>query len=211
VTTPSEAVGTPQPRLRLRRLLVATTAVLGSGAALWLVGLLWFAGAIPTALVDPVTPTDSVVVLTGGRQRLDTGLELLAEGKAKKLLVSGVHPGIELAELLRVSPRQPEWLTCCIVLGYEAESTRGNAAETAAWMRREGFRSLRLVTAAYHMPRSLLELHRAMPEVTIVPHPVFPQRVKPDWWAWPGTASLIVGEYHKYLAALVRSWLPDVA
>jgi uncharacterized SAM-binding protein YcdF (DUF218 family) len=197
--------------LRLRRFLLAVTGALGGGAAVWLAGLLWFASSIPGTVADPSTPTDAVVVLTGGRQRLESGLALLADGRAKKLLISGVHPGIELAELLRVTRPQPEWLSCCIVLGYEAESTRGNAAETASWMRREGFRSLRLVTAAYHMPRSLLELRRAMPEVVIVPHPVFPERVKPNWWAWPGTASLVIGEYHKYLGTFLRGLLPAAA
>ena len=73
-------------------------------------------------------------------------------------------------------------------------------------MRQEGFHSLRLVTASYHMPRSLLEFSRAMPEVHIIPHPVFPERVKQErWWAWPGTASLIVAEYQKYLLALAAA------
>ena len=72
-------------------------------------------------------------------------------------------------------------------------------------MRQEGFNSLRLVTASYHMPRSLLEFSRVMPEVRIIPHPVFPERVKQErWWASPGTASLIVAEYQKYLLALAR-------
>jgi len=72
-------------------------------------------------------------------------------------------------------------------------------------MAREGFRSVRLVTSSYHMPRSLLEFSRAMPGVRIVPHPVFADRVKQgQWLVWPGTANLIVGEYEKYLLALAR-------
>src|SRR5262249_54010933 len=92
--------------------------------------------------------------------------------------------------------------------GHEAADTAGNAAETEAWMEHEGFHSLRLVTASYHMQRSLLEFHRAMPEMTIVPHPVFPEGfMRSTWWAWPGTLTLIVSEYHKYMLSAARYWL----
>jgi uncharacterized SAM-binding protein YcdF (DUF218 family) len=91
------------------------------------------------------------------------------------------------------------------VLGYSADNTIGNATETRQWMEREGYRSLRLITASYHMRRSLLEFRRAMPDVEIVVHPVFPDTFMRDtWWAWPGTLSLIVIEYHKYVAVRVR-------
>ncbi|MBV9521775.1 MAG: YdcF family protein, partial [Alphaproteobacteria bacterium] len=75
-----------------------------------------------------------------------------------------------------------------------------------AWMRREGYHSLRLVTAGYHMRRSLLEFGRVLPDIRIIAHPVFPERFKQAaWWAWPGTADLIVTEYDKYLGALLRA------
>jgi len=201
--------GSGTRQFRRRRLLLVPLVGLLLAAALWSGGLVWFAGAIPRTVADADTPTDAVVVLTGGRQRLESGLQLIADGKAQKLLISGVNPSVDLHELLRVSsPHMPEWVACCIVLGYEADNTVGNAHETAAWMRREGYGSLRLVTAAYHMPRSLLELRRALPGVTIIPHPVFPEKVmQARWWAWPGTLSLIVGEYHKYLGALFRPWI----
>jgi len=92
------------------------------------------------------------------------------------------------------------------VLGYEAMDTAGNARETAAWVSAEGYTSLRVVTAAYHMPRSLVELASAMPGVTLVAHPVFPERVRLDaWWSWPGTASLVATEYTKYLVSRLRA------
>jgi uncharacterized SAM-binding protein YcdF (DUF218 family) len=91
------------------------------------------------------------------------------------------------------------------VLGHEADDTFGNAQETALWIRGQGFHSLRLVTAWYHMRRSLLEFDRAMPDIDIVAHPVFPDQVKQErWWAWRGTAVLLVNEYVKYLGALAR-------
>ena len=181
------------------------TAIAGTCAVAWLAGLLWFATGLPSSVAEPERVTDAIVVLTGGSGRVHRGLQLLAEKRAKKLFISGVYRGVDVQELLRISQRSPGDLECCIALGYEADSTRGNARETASWMREQGLRSLRLVTAAYHMPRSMLEFHRVLPGAEIVPHPVFPEHVKQrGWWRWPGSASLIVSEYNKYLVALAR-------
>jgi uncharacterized SAM-binding protein YcdF (DUF218 family) len=180
-------------------------AVMLALALFWLAGLVWFATSLPDLVEDPDTPTDAIVVLTGGSERLRTGIDLLRHKRARKLFVSGVYRGVEVAELLKLSRQKPEEVECCIVLGYIAESTEGNAVETAAWMQREHFTSLRLVTGGYHMRRSLLEFRSAMPAVRLVPHPVFPAQVKlEEWWRWPGTAHLIAVEYMKYLVAVVR-------
>jgi uncharacterized SAM-binding protein YcdF (DUF218 family) len=187
---------------RLAGLAAALLGVTLAGA--WLGGLAWFTRAIPQSVADTDTVTDAIVVLTGGSLRVPRGLALLADGKAKKLFISGVYQGVDVAELLHLSRQSPDRVACCIVLGHAADNTRGNALETEAFMREEDFHSLRLVTASYHMPRSLLEFHRAMPNVAIIVNPVFPQTVKRRWWAWPGTFSLIVNEYDKYLVALVR-------
>jgi uncharacterized SAM-binding protein YcdF (DUF218 family) len=176
---------------------------LGAGTALWTAGLVWF--ATPLAVEDKGTRTDAIIVLTGGSLRLQSGFDLLGEGKGRKLFVSGVNQEVKLKQLLRLAGHAPNWATCCVVLGYDADDTLGNALETAQWMRREDYHSLRLVTAWYHMRRSMLEFERAMPEVAIVPHPVYPDRVRLSrWWEWRGTAVLMVGEYVKYIGALLR-------
>lgn len=180
-------------------------------AILWLAGLFRFVAAMPEAVNEPEQRTDAIVVLTGGSDRLQEGIRLLAEGSAAKLLVSGVYRGVDVRALLLLSQDAPDELTCCIAIGYEADNTLGNARETAAWMAEEGFSSLRLVTAAYHMPRSLLLFHEAMPEVEILPHPVFPDGFhQQDWYLWPGSSALIVSEYTKYLVALLQVWWREV-
>jgi uncharacterized SAM-binding protein YcdF (DUF218 family) len=190
----------PQRRRRSR-----SVALLLALLILWLGGFAWFASRIPAEIGDADSETDAIVVLTGGSLRVQSGLALLAAGKAKKLFVSGVYHSTDVAALLKVSRQSPEHVACCIVLGYEADNTQGNAVETAQWMRQEGFGSLRLVTANYHMPRSLLEFSRVMPETRIVANPVFPDRVRQErWWASPATATLVLAEYHKYLLSLVR-------
>lgn len=201
---PARRTGAAGPAVTaLRRLLRrAGLASAGLGVVAGL-GLVWF--ATPPRVEDRAAATDAIVVLTGGSLRVQSGIDLLREGKGRELFISGVDRRVDQAELLRVSGNGAPSLACCVVLGHHALNTEGNARETAQWMRRQGYRSLRLVTAWYHMPRSRLEFERAMPGISIIAHPVFPERVKQErWWTWHGTATLLIGEYGKYLAALVR-------
>ncbi len=196
-------------RLFWRRLVRWSLWLTVLAAAVWLLGLVRFAGQIPSGIDDPLSRTDAVVVLTGGSNRLQTGLQLLAARRGKKLFVSGVHAGVKVEDLLRLAEAPTADMECCIVLGYSATDTGGNARETAQWMQVEGYTSLRLVTANYHMQRSLLEFRRALPEARIVAHPVPLEHVKrQDWWRFPGTARLVVAEYSKFLVALARSMVP---
>ena len=174
----------------------------------WFGGLLWFAGQLPQGLADSTTKVEAIVVLTGGIGRLQRGLDLLEADLGEKLFVSGVYRGVEVNELLKLSKAAPEELECCIALGYEADNTRGNAVETAQWLSDEGFNSIRLVTASYHMPRSLLEFRQVMPSLRIIANPVFSDNYhQDDWWLWPGSAKLLVSEFNKYIIALARQKL----
>ncbi|MBM3545941.1 MAG: YdcF family protein [Alphaproteobacteria bacterium] len=177
----------------------------------WGMGLSWFAGEMPLAAPADMQPIDAVVVLTGGSRRLGAGLEILARGDAKKLLVSGVHPDVVKAEIAGADRRLQVLAECCLELGYEATDTVGNAQEAARWMRRETFTSLALVTATYHMPRSLAEFRQALPDAHIVAYPVFPDNFKrEEWWRWPGSAALVLAEYHKYMLARLRFGLAEI-
>lgn len=208
----SEGAGESSPAFSVRSVRLARAGALLGGllAFLWVAGLMRFATLIPDRLSDDATPTDAVVVLTGGSGRLDAGLDLLVRGTAGKLFVSGVYRGMDVQRLLQVARRDPAGIEARVALG-NAVDTYDNARETAAWMKAEGFRSLRLVTGAYHMPRSLLEFRHAIPQATMIPHPVFPDHVKANWWAWPGTLGLVVGEYNKLLFAWTRNRLKDAA
>jgi uncharacterized SAM-binding protein YcdF (DUF218 family) len=192
----------PHHRRRIGVLVVGIVVLLLVAGGAWLYGLIRFAETIPETVADADTPTDAIVVLTGGSERLSTGLQLLADHKAGKVFVSGVHESVDIAELLKTVGNPPDELETRVETGHGAQDTAGNAVETAAWMHAHGYRSLRLVTASYHMPRSLLEFRFALPEATVVPHPVFPDNVKQErWWLWPGTTALIIGEYNKFLLA----------
>ena len=190
----------------LRRLLLALLL-----AALALTaGFLWFLDAAAAAPDAPLRPTDGIAVLTGGAERVETGLRLLREGKARLLLVSGAHPDVGLADVARLAALEPEALAGRVRIGHAATTTRGNAAEIAAWARAERLGSLRIVTAGYHMPRALLELRRVLPEAALLAHPVIPAPLREAGAAGRlRTWSLLLREYVKYLA--VRAGLPGPA
>lgn len=202
-------------RLCPRRLRLLLVAVLIAGLAIafaWGWGLTRFAAAIPDTVADSETTTDAIVVLTGGSERLTTGMSLLARGRASRVFVSGVHPDVDRDAMVRGAGGVADDLIDRVDIGHGARDTAGNAGETAGWMRRHGYRSLRLVTASYHMPRSLLEFRQALPEAIIIPNPVFPAHVKQArWWAWPGTATLIIGEFNKFLWSASRHGLASLS
>jgi uncharacterized SAM-binding protein YcdF (DUF218 family) len=186
---------------------------------LWLIGLLAFIAVIPdrASKIDTESKTDAIIVLTGGGDRLAEGFRLLDRGLAKRLLISGVAPGVTLPQLIerlgdqRDSVPSAGELACCVTLGYEAGNTVGNADEGTVWLRSNGAESVRLVTANYHMLRSRLEFRRKAPDISVVPNPVFPGEVRdPHWFVKPRTLLLLINEYHKYLFALARS-LPEMA
>jgi len=196
---------------RLPVLLRLLTGAIAAAFVLWLAGLGWFLYQGLAASGDAAAATDAIVVLTGGRFRLESGIDLLEAHRARKLFISGVNQHVDRAALLRVLGPLPDSASCCIVLGHDAADTYGNARETAEWMQREGYRSLRLVTSWYHIPRSRLEFERAMPETTVVLHPVFPIHIAEESWGERAeVVPLVVREYGKYLAALARPGLVPV-
>jgi uncharacterized SAM-binding protein YcdF (DUF218 family) len=187
---------------RLWRLIILAVfvAVAAFGA-----GFLWFVASVPTEEVSIDRPADGIVVLTGGASRITDAIDLLAAGRGKRLLISGVHPATSSSELARLSPANGHWLTCCVDLGHAAVNTTGNAIETKRWVTDRGFRSLIVVTSNYHMPRTMAELRRRMPDVALVPYPVITDKMRSEaWWSSPPTAKLLFSEYLKYIVAQVR-------
>ncbi len=177
----------------------------------WALGLLAFILVIPTEPLTLDKPVDAIVVLTGGRGRIDYGLQLLAQNKGKLLFISGVNESSTSDEVLdkakdRMKAEFPSLHEEHIFIGHEATSTIGNAEETAAWIAKNHIKSVRLVTANYHIPRSLVEFRAILPQiVTVYPDPVFPDSfTRFNWWEGDRVRDFIMSEYHKTLASILR-------
>jgi uncharacterized SAM-binding protein YcdF (DUF218 family) len=165
-------------------------------------GFLVFADQVSTNMPPAAPHADAIVALTGGPQRINDAVNLLANGFAKKLLISGVNDKISVDQLKRAIPSGEPYFQCCIDVGYQARDTRGNANESRDWARTNGFTSLIVVTSAYHMPRSLAELERVMPDVDLIAYPVHHADMNLDRWTREfGTFRLLMVEYLKYLVA----------
>jgi uncharacterized SAM-binding protein YcdF (DUF218 family) len=147
--------------------------------------------------------TDAIVVLTGGPNRIETGLDLLRDGAAQKLFVSGVDPRVTADKLIAAWGGDKNAVSCCVTLGHQAQNTAQNATEARDWAEKENVRSVRLVTAAWHIPRAWLEFHETLPGVKIVSHPVAAsdaEIVEPWFWI---TA---FAEYNKAILVSWRGW-----
>jgi uncharacterized SAM-binding protein YcdF (DUF218 family) len=205
----SQRAPAARPRGWLRATIVGTLAILFVGAA---VGFLAFLSQLRGVEIKPARNADGIVVLTGGSSRVSDAMELLAGGYGKRLLISGVHPTNAMSDISRSLPdNQSLLLRCCVDLDRSAVNTRSNAAETRRWARERGFKSLIVVTSNYHMPRAIVELSHAMPDVELIPFSVIGEKWRDEpWWTSGATLRLLLSEYAKYVAAEVRVRLDDL-
>ena len=195
------------PRGFLRATLVAVLAIGFVAASIGFVG---FISQLRGAETRPARTADGIVVLTGGSSRVSDAMELLADGYGKRLLISGVHPTNAVSDISRSLPDNQSLLGCCVDLDRSAVNTRSNAAETRRWAHERGFKSLIVVTSNYHMPRAIVELSHAMPDIALIPYAVVGDKWRDEpWWTSGGTFRLVLSEYVKYVAAAVRVRLAD--
>lgn len=178
---------------------------------LLIIGFIVFANGIESERRTPVRSADGIAVLTGGSARIDEAMKLLAEGKAKRMLITGVNRTTTTEELKQLASQGDEYFTCCVDIDKEARNTIDNATETSQWVALHRYGSIIVVTSNYHMPRALAELARVMPGVMLIPYPVVDNNVHLDpWWSYPGTTKLLLSEYLKYLPALGRLGATDL-
>src|SRR4051794_37243492 len=197
----------PARRGRLRAIIVTALAVLFVGAGL---GFVAFLSQLRAVEVNPSSRADDIVVLTGGSSRVSDAMELLAGGYGGRLLISGVHPTNAASDISRSLPDNQSLLSCCVDLDRSAINTRSNAAETRRWAHERGFKSLIVVTSNYHMPRAIVELSHAMPEIQLISFAVVGDKWRDEpWWTSGATLRLLLSEYAKYVAAEVRVRLAD--
>lgn len=172
----------------------------GVAAVLYLLGFLVFVATLPKPQATDDAQADAIVALTGEGDRLGPAVSLLEMGNGGRLLITGVNRVTSKTQLKSLLKGGPSF-DCCADLGFAAADTRGNAEEAASWAHNHHYRSLIVVTASYHMPRSLLEFSAEMPDVALIPFPVATD--SPGGLSWQNFRRLN-GEYVKFLASWLR-------
>jgi len=193
---------------RLGRSAIAMCAiallVLAGGFALFL----W---SLPADEIVLQRDADGIVVLTGGASRISDAIELLAAGRGKRLLISGVNRATTSGEISRLIPDYGRMVSCCVDFDRSL-NTLGNAIETKHWAESRGFRSLIVVTSNYHMPRAIAEIAHQLPDVALLPFPVIADKLHAEpWWTHGTTMKLMFSEYLKYVVAQMRIRLDPAA
>ncbi len=174
-------------------------------AVLLVFGFLVFASFATSSPAGRIAQADGIVVLTGGKLRIDEGMRLLRDGRGKRLLITGVNPRTTPKDVRRLASPGKRLFECCVDFGYMAQDTVGNARETLDWVKRNKFRSLIVVTSSYHMPRSMTELGRYLPAVKLIANPVVPVSFRERaWWLNHAVARVLLAEYLKLIPSAAR-------
>ena len=172
--------------------------------SIWIVGFIYFIYNMPLSTEDSTTITDAIVVLTGGKGRIDEGIALLEANKARKLLITGVGYQTKLEEIPINNYEKVKLLSDKITLGYNATNTKGNVLETIQWMKDNNLKTIRLVTSSYHIARANLEFTKILDKKSIICNPVLPYNIRPNnIWKSPGYLKLIGLEYCKFICLYV--------
>jgi uncharacterized SAM-binding protein YcdF (DUF218 family) len=191
--------------VRTRRMTSLAVKLVVLACAALIVGFAAFVWFLPEQQLPLDRSADGIVVLTGGTSRVTDALELLASGRGKRLLITGVNPGTTTADIAHQTGNYDRFLSCCVDLDYSALNTLGNAVQARIWATTHNFQSLIVVTSAYHMPRALAELANQLPDAALIPYPVVSDRLRIEpWWSNGTTTRLVLSEYLKYLFAKMR-------
>jgi uncharacterized SAM-binding protein YcdF (DUF218 family) len=151
---------------------------------------------------------DGIVALTGGAERISDAVHMLSEGQGRRLLITGVHATTSPQQVASQTPGHQHYFNCCIDLDHRATNTAGNAEETRRWARAHHMRSLLVVTSNYHMPRSLVELRRYLPDTKLIPAPVVSERQRTSGLVGDaGALRVLFVEYAKFVVAYARARL----
>jgi uncharacterized SAM-binding protein YcdF (DUF218 family) len=172
----------------------------------WTIGLSIFAWKINHFKSPETSKTDAIIVLTGGRNRISEAVKILENGVSDLLFISGVAKDISLKEIQNINkisllPNKK------ITIGHNASNTVENAVETTEWIKKTNIKSIRLVTSNYHIMRSYLEFRKQNPELEIIIHPVYSEKIQKKWWTSWRTFSLISEEYNKVIYVYCRNLL----
>ncbi len=172
-------------------------------------GFLQFTNKVASyELTENIQPADAIVALTGGSTRIAKALELLAMNKGKRLLISGVNENTNAEDLKSIHLGYAALFDCCVDMERVAKDTIGNALETSKWMAKLNYKSAIVVTSAYHMPRSLVELRNQLQGIKLTPYAIPLESINEEgWWQNVDTLRFMLSEYVKYLGSNTRYYV----
>ncbi len=116
----------------------------------------------------PSLEKHAIIVFCGEDVRLSSALHLLQKGNAPALMVSGIDPATWQARAKDL----PQNLLDRITPDYTAQNTQENAANSTRWLAKNGFEKAVLVTADYHMERSLTLMAACDNRLNLTQYPV---------------------------------------
>jgi uncharacterized SAM-binding protein YcdF (DUF218 family) len=197
----------PVARRIARAIVLRTLDIFAFFAIALMAGFFMFAHWVSGMPAGSSGAADGIVALTGDEDRISEAMRLLAQGKAGRLLISGVYKRTGATQIISMNGAgrdEASLFDCCVDLDKRSLNTEDNAFEATIWARKRGFRSLIVVTSTYHMPRTLLELRQSMPEADLIPYPVKSPRMETEWWNDPKTTWVLCKEYLKFVTASAR-------
>ncbi len=140
---------------------------------------------------------DAIVVLAGGKGRVEEGVRLFKERRANWLFLVGVDPTVRKSDLYRTKQGDPS--SDNVILEKLSRNTLENAIYGRDILAEHKVRSVLLITSRYHLKRSAILFRNALPpEVSVYPYPVDSSNVKEEWWHHVGTFRLLFSEFYKY-------------
>ncbi|HEY3308553.1 MAG TPA: YdcF family protein [Desulfuromonadaceae bacterium] len=140
---------------------------------------------------------DAIVVLAGGKGRVEEGVRLYRERKADWLFFIGVGPSVRKTDLY--NPRNGDPSSEGVILENASRNTLENAIFGRDVIMKKDVRSIILITSRYHMKRASILLRNSLPkDIAIYTYPVDSKNLKEAWWNHGGSFQLLFSEFYKY-------------
>lgn len=141
--------------------------------------------------------TDAIVVLAGGKGRVEEGVRLFRASRAKFLFFVGVDPSVRKSDLYR--PKHGDPSADNVILENASRNTLENSIYGRDLIVRSGVHSVLLLTSRYHLKRASILFSNSLPrDITIIPYPVDSVNLKESWWSHGGSFQLLFREFYKY-------------
>lgn len=140
---------------------------------------------------------DAIIVLAGGKGRVEEGVRLFRASRARYLFFVGVDPSVRKSDLYQPQSGGPSPEK--VILENVSRNTLENAIFGRDLIMRHDIRSIILITSRYHLKRSSILFRNSLPkDIAIYPYPVDSAKLKESWWSHGGSFQLLFREFYKY-------------